>query len=220
MVEKMFKLNLSKKIFILTALNLFFAVSIFSQSQNPKPDALKLYNEGNYKEAILVCEDELSINPNNREAYVVLCWALISNKQYSEAEQRATEARSINAYDARLIEVLGEAKYFLGKNNEALNLFQRYISSVPENANRVGRVYYYMGEIYIKQTRYEHADISFSAAVRSEPTRDYWWTRLGYAREMTSDWRNAVLAYDRALSINASQYDATRGKLRCQSHIN
>ncbi|MCH5295248.1 MAG: tetratricopeptide repeat protein [Treponema sp.] len=199
------------------ALGIVLAAAVYAQSE--RPDALKLYTSGNLKEAIAVCEQEIEANPNNMDSYAVLCWSLIANRQYSEAEQRATEARKINAYDVRLIEVLGEAKYFLGKNDEALNFFQRYIANVSESASRVGRVYYYMGEIYIKQARYEHADIAFSAATYTEPLREYWWTRLGYAREMLGDWGNAILAYDRALSLNSSQYDAARGKARCQTHL-
>ncbi len=196
---------------------LFFAVT-FAFAQE-RPDALKLYNNGNYKEAIAVCEQEIAENPNNIDSHVVLCWSLVANKQYSEAEQRATQARTINSYDVRLIEVLGEAKYFLGKNNEALNFFERYISNVPETAGRVGRVYYYMGEIYVKQSRYEHADIAFTTAVHTDPLRDYWWTRLGYAREMAGDYKNALVAYSKALELNPGQYDATRGKTRCESRL-
>ena len=210
---------MKKIISSLAVLALAFTCTCEAFAQGEKQDALKLYLSGNYKEAIEVCEQEINTNPNNMDSYSVLCWALIANKQYREAEEHATNARKINSYDTRLIEVQGEAKYFLGKNNEALTLFQRYIASVPENGSRVGRVYYYMGEIYIKQARYEHADISFTAAVRSEPSREYWWARLGYAREMSGDWKNAIAAYDKALTLNPSQYDATRGKARCQTHI-
>ncbi len=194
--------------------------SIPSFSQNGKPDALKLYREGNYKDAIVVCEQEINNNPNNMDSHAVLCWSLVANKQYAEAEQRATEARKVNQYDVRLMEVLGEAKYYLGKNNEALSMFQRYIASSTETAARIGTAYYYMGEIYIRQSRFEHADISFTAAVRYEPAHSaHWWTRLGYAREMNSDWQHAIAAYDKALALNSSHYDAIRGKSRCQAKI-
>lgn len=190
-----------------------------TRNASDKPDALKLYTAGNYKDAITVCEAELSNNPNNLDSYAVLCWSLIGNKQYSEAEQRATAARKINTYDVRIMEVLGEAKYYLGKNKEALELFQSYIASVPENGSRVGKSYYYMGQIYIQQARYEHADIALTAAVRSEPLIDYWWVRLGYAREMTGAWNSAITAYDKAIALNASEQDAINGKARCQTHL-
>ena len=191
--------------------------SAFAQTE--KPDALKLYNSGNFRDAISVCEDELALNPNNMESYTVLCWALVANGQYLEAETRAQEARRINSYDVRIIEVLGEAKYYLGKLEEALSLFQRYVSSVPENAGRLGKVYYLMGEIYIKQARYEHADISLTMAVRLEQNTALWWSRLGYAREMTKSYSSAITAYDQALVLNPQLRDASNGKLRCQSHL-
>lgn len=206
---------LNKK-FILTAAIILTASFVFAQT---KPDALKIYNEGKFKEAIQICEEELKENPNNLESYVVMCWALVSNRQYSEAEQCAMAARKINPYDVRVMEVLGEAQYFLGKNNEALAMFQSYIGNVAENGSRVGRSYYYMGEIYIRQARYEHADIALTTAVRSEPLLDYWWTRLGYAREMAKDYKNAIVAYEKALALNSEQKEASAGKVRCQSKL-
>ncbi|WP_296662792.1 MULTISPECIES: tetratricopeptide repeat protein [unclassified Treponema] len=195
-----------------------FVSAVFSQAS--RPDALKLYREGKYKDAVAVCEVEISNNPNNMDSYAVLCWSLVGNKQYKEAELRATEARKINSYDIRLMEVLGEAKFYLGKNNEALGMFQRYVANSSETAARLGTAYYYMGEIYVRQTKYEHADISFSAAVKYEPTYSaHWWTRLGYAREMCGDFKNAITAYDRALGLNSQNYDAVRGKKRCQDRL-
>ena len=204
---------------IFTAALFLLAAGSTMWAQSPKPDALKAYNADNYARAIEICEAELLEDNTNMNSYTVMCWALIANRQYAEAEQKATQAHKINAFDVRIIEVLGEAKYFLDKNMEALNLFQRYIAKTNEHADRLGRVYYYMGEIYIKQAKYEHADIALSTAVRNQPKRDYWWTRLGYAREMVGDFSNALKAYDMALSLNPSQYDAKGGKERCQAKV-
>ena len=211
------ELNMKKLVIVSLILSTIISASF---AQAGKPDALKLYREGNYKDAIKICEEEIANNPSNMDSHAVLCWSLVANKQYNEAEQRAIEARKINQYDIRLMEVLGEAKYYLGKNNEALAMFQRYIASSSESAARIGTAYYYMGEIYIRQAKYEHADISFTTAVRFEPAHSaHWWTRLGYSREMNGDWQNAIVAYDRALALNSSHYDAIRGKNNCKAHI-
>ena len=103
-------------------------------------------------------------------------------------DQCAADGLVVSSYDLRLIEILGEAKYYLGKNNGALEQFQRYVANAPESGSRVGAAYYFMGEIYIRQARYQHADISLSAAVKKEPLLDRWWTRLGYAREMAGNY--------------------------------
>lgn len=194
---------------------LFFSL-VYAQV---KQDALVLYHNGKYKEAIQVCEEELKENPNRIESYVVMCWALVKNKQYAEAEQRATEGLVISPYDLRLIESLGEAKYYLGKNQSAMEQFQRYVANASESASRLGTAYYYMGEIFIKQARYQHADIALSSAVKKEPLLDSWWIRLGYAREMAGNYKEAAVAYDEALKLNSSSYEATRGRERVSAKL-
>lgn len=194
---------------------LFFSL-VYAQV---KQDALVLYHNGKYKESIQVCEEELKENPNRVESYVVMCWSLVKNKQYAEAEQRATEGLVISPYDLRLIESLGEAKYFLGKNQSAMEQFQKYVANASESASRLGTAYYYMGEIFIKQDRYQHADIALSSAVKKEPLLDSWWVRLGYAREMAGNYKEAAVAYDEALKLNSSSYEATRGRERISAKL-
>jgi tetratricopeptide (TPR) repeat protein len=183
-------------------------------------DAVVLYHNGKYKEAIQVCEDELKGNPNRIESYVVMCWALVENKQYAEAEQRAAQGLTISPYEPRLIEIFGEAKYYLGKNDQALEEFQKYVANVNESAGRFGKAYYFMGEIYIRQARYQHADIALSNAVKAEPMLDNWWVRLGYAREMAGNYYEAMAAYDEALRLNSSSIDASQGRVRISAKLN
>lgn len=189
------------------------------QRRQPPRDALVLYQNGDYAEAIAVCEIEIAQNPMRVESYVVLCWSLVRNRQYAEAEQRASDGLKVSPHDLRLIEIFGEAKYYLGKNNGALEQFQRYVASAPESSSRIGSAYYFMGEIYIRQARYQHADISLSAAVKKEPLFDIWWTRLGYAREMAGNYYEAIAAYDEALLLNAASTEARNGKNRVTTRL-
>lgn len=198
---------------------LFILGSSFFAQNMGKQDALVLYHNGNYREAIQVCEAELADNPNRIESYVVMCWALVRNKQYAEAEQRAADGLKVSPYDLRLIEIAGEAKYYLGKNNQAMEQFERYVASAPESGARVGTAYYLMGEIFIKQARYQHADIALSSAVKKEPLIDSWWTRLGYSREMAGNYNLALEAYNEALRLNSSSYDASRGRERVNAKL-
>ncbi|WP_147614104.1 tetratricopeptide repeat protein [Treponema pectinovorum] len=205
-----------KKIFLGFAFFSIFLCSIFSQQ---RADALLLYRNGKYDEAIKICELEIAENPQNIDSYCVLCWSLVRNRQYAEAEQRTKEARAVNSTDVRLIEIQGEAKFYLGKNSEALELFQLYLANVPANGSRIGNAYYYMGEIYIRQAKYQHADIAFTAAVHTEPLVDYWWTRCAYAREMAGNYDTSLVAYDKALELKPSNEDAQRGKERVSERL-
>ncbi|MBQ9102025.1 MAG: tetratricopeptide repeat protein [Treponema berlinense] len=201
---------MKKSILTLIIISLF-SIQSFAQQ---RADALVLYRNGKYAEAIKICEQEIVEDPQNIDSYCVLCWSLVRNRQYAEAEQRSAEARKINSTDVRLIEIQAEAKFYLGKNTAALELFQYYLANVPANGSRIGNAYYYMGEIYIRQAKYQHADISFSTAVHTEPLVDYWWTRCGYAREMTGNYSSALEAYSKAIELNGSNSDAIRGRER------
>jgi tetratricopeptide (TPR) repeat protein len=188
-------------------------------SNAQKQDALKLYTAGNFKASIKVCQAEIAADPQHIDSYVVMCWALIANKEYAEADYWATEALKFAKYDQRIIESLAEAKFYQGKNDESLKLFQEYISLVSVNGSRLGDAYYFMGEIYIKKGMYDHADISFSQSVRTDPLYDYWWTRLGYAREMAGYYSTSLAAYEKALQLNSAQPDALRGRDRVKSKL-
>ena len=205
-----------KRSIVLVLISLL-CVNLFAQN---KKDALVLYQHKNYKEAISVCEEELRADPNRVEAYVVLCWSLVGNREYARAEQRAYDGLKLARYDIRLIEVLGEAKYYQGKNEEALKQFQEYISIAQDRTgDRVGSAYYFMGEIYIRLTKFQHADIALSAAVRKRPRSDVWWFRLGYAPEMAKNYAESLTAYEECLKLNPTRDDAVRGKERVKEHL-
>ena len=142
MIKSMVKINKTAffSVFLLLATGFVFAQQNTTQQ---KVDALQLYYNGQYAQAISICQQELVANPNNLDSYVVMCWALVKNRQYAEAEQWANAGLRVNAYDHRLIEILGEAKFYLGKNREALDLFEQYISYVPNMSGRVGNAYYF-----------------------------------------------------------------------------
>ena len=211
------EIKMKKTALLIFVLLLIQTASVFAQTQ--QKDALVLYHNGKYKESVQVCEEELKENPNRIDSYVVMCWSLVKNKQYAEAEQRATEGLAVSAYDLRLIEILGEARYYLGKNNGAMEQFQKYEANANESSSRLGTAYYFMGEIYIRQARYQHADIALSSAVKKEPLYENWWIRLGYAREMAGNYLEALEAYDEALRLNPSSVDASRGRDRVKEKI-
>ncbi|MDR2181911.1 MAG: tetratricopeptide repeat protein [Treponema sp.] len=181
-----------------------------------RADALAEYRSGRYEEAVQICRRELSATPDNLESHVVLCWSLLALRRYEECRTYALAARAISRYDPRVIEVLGEAYYFQGRNDEALRYFQEYINLAPQGG-RIDLVYYYTGEVFIRLGQYRRADIALSTAVYYMPRNAEWWTRLAYARENAGDTREALSAYEKALSINANLADALRGQTRIRA---
>ncbi len=195
---------------------LSLTVGLYGQT---KLDALELYRDGRFTEAIEVCLAEIQANPKNTESHVVLCWSLVAAQRYEEADSWAETGRGLSKYDPRLIEIQAEAKYFRGLNDQALKLFQEYISYAP-NGSRISLTYYYMGEIYLRLAKYRHADIAFSSALKLEGTNALWWVRLGYAREMAKDYFYSLDAYKKAIELNSTLQDALRGRDRVLKLVN
>ncbi len=193
----------------------FFAPIVSAQV---KRDALVEYRQGDYAAAVEVCLTEISAAPENMDSYAVLCWSLVGLSRFDDAARYAERALQVNRYDPRIVEVLGEARFNQGRNEEALKLFQDYVTLTPEGG-RIDTVYYLMGEIYARMGRFRHADISFSTAVRYVPGNASWWTRLGYARERAGENDHAAQAYEKALSLDPQYADARLGLSRTRKAL-
>ena len=189
---------------------LFLTIAVSVVFPQVKPDALVEYRQGNYQRAVQICQDEIAANSGNLESYIVACWSLLRLGNYGETLRYARIARSLNRYDARIAEILGEVYFYQGNNNEALQYFQEYLNLAP-GGQRIETVYSYIGEIYIRMGKYRHADIALSTAVYRVPGNATWWTRLAFARENAGDLTEAVAAYEKALALDSQLPDARRG---------
>lgn len=196
---------------------LFFALCSLAYAQT-RPDALLEYRQGNFERAVQICRDEIAENPNNLEAHVVISWSLIRLNRFNEALQYARAGRAINRFDPRITQILGEVYFHLGMNNEALQFFQEYAHVAPQGP-RIHLVYFFMGEIFIRQGRFRHADIALSTAVHFVPGNANWWARLAFARESAGEFLPAVEAYERALALNPQLIDAQRGLDRIRRNM-
>jgi len=206
---------MSKKRLTIFVLLFVAGFAVFAQT---RPDALREYRAGNYERAVEICQEEITLNPGNLESHVVICWSLLRLSRYDDALRYARAGRNISRYDARITEILGEVHYYQGRNAEALQYFQEYVNLNPEG-QRIETVYYFMGEIYIRQGKFRHADIALTTAVHWMPGNAAWWTRLAYARENAGDLQEAIGAYERALTLNAQSADARRGLERSRQAL-
>lgn len=191
-------------LFLLTA-------SLLGAQEAGRQDALVLYRQGQFAAAIEVCKAEIAAKPGNMDSYTVLGWSYLRLKDYASALKAANDAMVTNKFDWRIIEIAGEANYYLGKSAEALKHFEQYVVLAPEG-DRIELVYYFMGEIFLQMGDYHRADIAFTTAIYHAPTTAKWWERLGFARLQAKDFRYAKTAYDEALRLNPNSVEAKRGQ--------
>ncbi|KGM43897.1 TPR domain protein [Olavius algarvensis spirochete endosymbiont] len=185
-----------------------------------KQDALVLYREGRYAEAVETCLRELEQYGvddfrSRMDAYSVLGWSYIRMGEYQNALNYAREARNEVRGDPRIVEIEAEALFYLGRNLESLALFEEYVS-LNSTGNRIDVVYYFMGELFLRLAEFSRADIAFSTALYYSPQVARWWARLGYAKEQNLDIEGAAQAYTRALELLPSLEEAKVGLERIQ----
>lgn len=198
---------------------LFLLLHVYAAGAQTKPDALVLYRQQRYTEAVDTCLSEIEADSRNVDSYVVLCWALVKAARYEEAETWAAKGRGVSQYDPRLIEIAAESCFYQGKNEKALLLFQEYIAYAP-NGSRLAEAYDFMGDIFLRLGKYRHADIAFSTALQFDGLSPDRWVKLGYAREMAQDYRYSLSAYAKALELDANNQNARRGRHRVTLKIN
>jgi tetratricopeptide (TPR) repeat protein len=185
-------------------------VAVGSVAAQTRADALELYRQDRFAEAVEVTRQELVENPANLDAYTVLGWSLLALERDQEALEAGLQGLQVSRFDHRLLNIVGEAHYRLGNDLEALQYMQNYAAVAP-TGSLIDEVYYVMGEIHLRLEEYHHADIALTTAVYLNSNRPQWWARLGYAREMAGSPEYATQAYQQALERNPNLIEAQRG---------
>ncbi len=171
-----------------------------------------------FAQSVAVCDRELAADPGRIEAYVVRGWSLFRLGRHAEVISNGQTGLKV-AFDARIVEVMGESYYYLGRIDDSLKSLQKYIEIVGDSGDRGATAYFFMAEAYLKLGKYSHADIAYSTAVRLEPSMPRWWFRLGEACERLGDWKRAYDAYSRALSLSPSYREALEAQARVKPKL-
>lgn len=208
-------------IFVLMVL-LFVPLTAFAQSSGNIISApvspYTLYKQGKYRAAIREAEILIKKDRQSIGAYAVKGWAHLSLRQWSDALKIAKTAYALMPTDRRIVEILAEAYYELGRYDEALKYFERYLAIAPKGQLK-SWVHYFIGIIYLKREKLGKSDISLSAAVEYEKARGntphvQWALALARVKEKRGRVEEALKAYRYVLSIDSSNTIARKAVLR------
>lgn len=208
---------------------LVISASLFAQAQN---SASQNYNTGRslesqgrmneamvyYNEAIRISLDEINRRVATDNSYVYLTWALQRQQRYSEVITWGERGLQVNANNYRLLEIMGEAFFYLDDYERSLSFMQRYAYLAPQG-ERISTAYFFMGEIFRLQQRFHHADIAYTTALRLAPQMPLWWYRLGLVREALREYSFAIEAFEQALRLNPNYQYAIQGLERVRRAI-
>ncbi|MDR2259040.1 MAG: tetratricopeptide repeat protein [Treponema sp.] len=169
-----------------------------------------------YNEAIRLCQNEVSRNAATRDTYTVITWALQRQRKYADVITWGERGLHLYPDEYRIIEIMGEAHFYLNDYDRSLSFMQRYVNALPRG-ERVSVAYFFIGEIFRLRQQYLHADIAYTTAVRLEPGLALWWYRLATVRESAGDKSPAIEAYERALRLNPNYQEASAGLARIRA---
>jgi len=195
-----------------------YAQNVFSLEEKELL-SFRFLSEKRYKEAIEECEKEIK-EGNFIDSYINLSASYLALEDYHNAYISCQRGRKVpqQQYNPRLLEIQAISCYNLGRNIEGLNLLQAYLSNSSQERD-VSKIYYYIGEIYLRLSQYHHADIALTAALSIRPFEVSWWVRLGYVREKAKSYKYSLEAYEKALSFDKNNSDAIAGKSRVRTFL-
>ena len=169
-----------------------------------------------FQRSLAMTERLLSKEPSNPDLQTLKTWNMFRLHRYVDTVVYAQSVLNTRE-DHRVLETMAEALFFLNKNEEALSAFGRYFTIAPENDDRRSSAFYYVGEIYFRIKKYEHADIAFSTAVSMEKNMYYWWYRLGLVKEILGQYRRAYEAFNTSLSLKSNFKPALEARERVKA---
>lgn len=197
-----------------------------------KADALLLYKQGRdleaagkrvealakYRDSVIICDKELAADPTRMDSYTVKCWSLFRLERYREVVDIGAAGLKVK-FDARIVEVMGEAYFHLNDDSNAMRFLQRYLDNVGEYGDRVPTAYFYMAESLMRQKKLDHADIAYSLAVYREPGIARWWYRYASVAELLGDYKRSSELYGKALKLSPSMAEALAGQARVKAKL-
>jgi tetratricopeptide (TPR) repeat protein len=172
--------------------------------------------ENHYNEAVRICQAEVARNAATRDTYTAITWTLERQRKYAAVITWGERGLRVFSDEYRIVEMMGEAYFYLEDYDMSLSFMQRYANSQP-GGERISVAYFFIGEIYRFKKKYRHADIAYTTAVVLEPNLALWWYRLGTVRESAGDRAPAIEAYERALSIDPGFQDAGAALARART---
>lgn len=180
------------------------------EAQNRTGEATACYNE-----AIRICLDEISRSAATRTTYTVIAWTMQRQRRYADVINWGERGLRIYPDEYRIVEIMGEAYFYLGNYDRSLSFMQRYTNALPQG-ERASIAFFFIGEIFRLTQKFHHADIAYTTALRIEPGIALWWYRLASVREQINDRTPAIEAYQQALRYNPNYREARDALTRLQ----
>ncbi len=179
--------------------------SQFLSSEEYDERAHKLYNEGDYDQALAVLREGLTIYPNAVELHIGVGYAYNAREEYAWARRAFEEALVLDPEHEDAIAGLAETLLKFGQHEAAVRSFRKTVelgySDDLELMLQIGRALFREGII-------EEAKSYFEIAVENAPESSEAVSCLGYTEHRLSNDEAAIAILRKALRLDPDHVEA------------
>jgi len=191
------KRGVSDRLF-LSSISLFLFLIMFSPTAFAANNGTDPTFQGNYEEAIKVCDNAIETNPLDPRAWYNkgLCLAYLG--KYEEAIEALDKATEINPKYSEAWYNKGLCAGQLGNYIEAIDAFNQTIEIDPQNSD----AWYYEGLALLNLGNYKEAIDAFNRTIEIDPKNLDVWINKAVCLEKLGEYEEAIETLDKAIEIN------------------
>lgn len=177
----------------------------FLSSEEYDEQAHKLYNDGDYKGALAMLKEGLSLYPNAVELYVGLGYARLAREEYAWARRAFERAVVLDPGHEDALVGLGESLLRFGERAHALELFRQVAEAGYDDDIELMLT---IGRALYRAAMYAECRDVFAEASAGRPDNAEAAASLGYALHRLGDDVGAGRQIRRALRLDANLHEA------------
>jgi tetratricopeptide (TPR) repeat protein len=167
--------------------------------------------QAKYKELEPLAAEYVKARASSAWGWYVLGYTLFAQQKIGESIQALAKSLELDVRNAEAHKILGRDLMIIGRFDAAQVEFEQGIRYRPESAD----MHYNLGKLFSIQDNWEPARKEFDAALRIDPSYLEALDALGFALEALGDDAGALVAYEKAITLN----EARRGQF-VSAHTN
>ena len=161
-------------------------------------EALKNYNDQNFKNAEVICYKILSIDENHKDSINLLGLIAAVSKNFDKAKESMIRILKLEPKNTSALNNLGTAYKELGKIEEAINTFKKVLELDPKHVN----ANYNLGSTYYLLKEFKNAKKYLQKTVVLQNNYALAFANLANVHADLKEHKEALSCYQRAIELN------------------
>ncbi|MGB3402768.1 MAG: tetratricopeptide repeat protein [Microcoleaceae cyanobacterium] len=160
--------------------------------------AIHFINQGDFKTAISICQQVLTQQPSNIQAYLILGKALQQQGKFQAAIECYIHALTLQPDNSEIYLELGNIYQQQQQWQDAISSYQIAIRLQPDYITAYRR----LGQIFVQLQDWDAAVNIYRKLIQLSPQVSWFYHHLGKALIKRKQWKEATYAYLAAIQLN------------------